>query len=112
MSGRGGGRDRAEREVRPMATESTSDSGLDVRAWPPDDAALDGGMSGGLKSSGGGRAPAAIWLNGDVLSCACPDCGSPMSIRLWLMVADCWLCGTTIELTEEQEREARRLLAD
>jgi hypothetical protein len=33
-----------------------------------------------------------------------------MSIRLWLMVADCWRCGTSIELTEEQEQEARRLL--
>ena len=27
-----------------------------------------------------------------------------MSIRLWLLVADCWMCGTSIELTEEQER--------
>ncbi len=43
--------------------------------------------------------------------CACPDCRAPMSIRLWLMVADCWQCGLSIELTEEQEREARRLMA-
>ena len=33
-----------------------------------------------------------------------------MSIRLWLMVADCWMCGTSVELTEEQERIARKLL--
>jgi hypothetical protein len=33
-----------------------------------------------------------------------------MSVRLWLMVADCWRCQTSIELTEEQEREALRLL--
>ena len=90
-----------------MAAESRSDSGLDVGAWPPEFARAD--ASAGERSS---RTPAAIWLNGDVLSCACPDCGSPMSIRLWLMLADCWLCGTTLELTEEQEREARRLLAD
>lgn len=90
-----------------MAAESTSDSGLDVDAWPPADPVPSDAPAGGSA-----RAPAAIWLNGDVLSCACPDCGSPMSIRLWLMAADCWLCGTTIELTEEQEREARRLLAD
>jgi hypothetical protein len=50
-----------------------------------------------------------IWLEGDVLMCACPDCRAPMSVRLWLMVADCWNCGTSIELTAEQEREARRL---
>lgn len=51
-----------------------------------------------------------IWLDGDVLACACPDCGAPMSIRLWLMVADCWRCGTSIELTEEHQRQAMRLL--
>jgi len=33
-----------------------------------------------------------------------------MSVRLWLMVADCWKCGTSIELNEEQERAARRLV--
>jgi hypothetical protein len=51
-----------------------------------------------------------IWLNGDVLACACPECRAPMSIRLWLMLADCWRCGTSIELTEEQQRQARQLL--
>lgn len=57
-----------------------------------------------------GRAPGSIWLEGDVLLCACPDCSAPMSVRLWLMIADCWNCGTSIELSEEQEREAMRLL--
>ncbi len=59
-----------------------------------------------------GLAPGQIWLNGGVLMCACPDCRAPMSIRFWLMIADCWQCGTSIELSEEQEREARRLLAN
>ena len=54
----------------------------------------------------------AIWLDGDVLACACPECGAPMSIRIWLMVADCWRCGVSLELTEEQEREAQRLLQE
>jgi len=35
-----------------------------------------------------------------------------MSIRLWLMVADCWRCGSSIELSQEQEREALRLLRE
>ena len=51
-----------------------------------------------------------FWLEGDVLMCACPECQAPMSVRLWLLAADCWQCGTSIELTEEQEREAQRLL--
>ncbi|MBN1591524.1 MAG: hypothetical protein JW888_18565, partial [Pirellulales bacterium] len=58
-------------------------------------------------STDGGR---TIWLDGDVLACVCPQCGAPMSIRLWLMTADCFRCGTSIELTESQQREAQRLL--
>jgi hypothetical protein len=34
-----------------------------------------------------------------------------MAIRLWLLTADCWQCGASIELTLEQEREIRRRLA-
>lgn len=56
------------------------------------------------------KAGHSIWLDGDVIMCPCPDCRAPMSIRLWLMIADCWQCGTSIALTEEQEREAQRLL--
>lgn len=72
---------------------------------PPDDprASVSGPASDGPGEHG-------LWLNGDVLACACPDCGAPMTIRLWLMVADCWRCGASIELTEEQEAAARRLL--
>ncbi len=51
-----------------------------------------------------------FWLEGDVIMCACPDCKAPMTVRLWLMIADCWRCGASIELSEEQEREVRRLL--
>jgi hypothetical protein len=51
-----------------------------------------------------------LCLNGDVLACACPECRGPMSIRLWLMLADCWMCGTSVELSEEQEKAARKLL--
>jgi hypothetical protein len=58
----------------------------------------------------GPRRGGSLWLAGDALMCACPDCRAPMTVRTWLMVADCWNCGTSIELNEEQEREARRLL--
>ncbi|MFN0016778.1 MAG: prenyltransferase/squalene oxidase repeat-containing protein [Pirellulaceae bacterium] len=58
------------------------------------------------------RSPGTLWLEGDVLMCACPDCRAPMSVRLWLMAADCWKCGASIELSQEQEREAMRLLKE
>ncbi|MCX7425739.1 MAG: terpene cyclase/mutase family protein [Planctomycetia bacterium] len=57
-----------------------------------------------------GQQDGSIWLDGDVLACACPDCGAPMSIRLWLLLADCFRCGASVELTEEQQQAARRLL--
>ena len=82
-------------ELPEAPAESTSD--LDSAAAPMPPSGLRAGQ---------------LWLNGDVLMCACPDCGAPMSIRFWLMIADCWKCGTSIELSEEQERAARRLLAE
>ncbi|MEX2121386.1 MAG: hypothetical protein WD847_17465 [Pirellulales bacterium] len=56
------------------------------------------------------KTPNRIWLDGSVLACACPDCQALMSIRLWLMVADCWQCGASVELTQEEQQEAIRLL--
>ena len=85
-----------------MSTAS-HDSGTELRPGP---------SPPGDHSAGDGPpvADGGIWLNGDVLACACPECRAPMSIRLWLMVADCFRCGTSIELTEQQEQEALRLL--
>ena len=34
---------------------------------------------------------------------------APMSVRLWLMLAECWNCGTVIELNDEQVREVERV---
>lgn len=50
----------------------------------------------------------AVCLDGGALLCGCPDCGAPMSVRLWLMRADCWNCGTGIEITDEMLDEAER----
>lgn len=76
----------------------------------PDDASPALAAVAPPDSSAGQASSGMFWLDGDALMCACPDCRAPMSVRLWLMVADCWRCRTSIELTEEQEREALRLL--
>lgn len=60
------------------------------------------------KSSGATQA-SQVWLDGDVLACVCPQCEAPMTIRLWLGLAECRMCGAQLELTEEQERVAQRL---
>ena len=49
-------------------------------------------------------------LDGNVLLCPCPDCGAPMTIRIWLSTADCWRCATSIALSLEQVREIERAL--
>lgn len=78
---------------------------------------LDGGHVASSPPPRGAVQPAAaaepttMWLAGGVLMCVCPECDAPMSVRLWLMLADCWRCGTSIELTVEQEQEAKRLWA-
>ena len=57
-------------------------------------------------------------LNGQPLLCACPDCGAPMTVRPWLMVAQCWRCGTNIEVSDEWlaelqlENSAAQVLSD
>ena len=53
-----------------------------------------------------------FWLDGEALICRCPDCSAPMSVRLWLMLADCWRCGASIELDQEQEKRVRQLIAE
>ena len=45
----------------------------------------------------------SIWLDGESLMCSCPDCLAPVTIRHWLMVADCWNCETAVLLSAEQE---------
>lgn len=41
-----------------------------------------------------------ISFNGSALLCKCPDCEAPMTIRLWLGLADCWRCPASVALDE------------
>ncbi len=43
-----------------------------------------------------------FWIVGNAILCECPDCQAPMTIRSWLRLADCWRCGTSTRLTQEQ----------
>lgn len=49
-----------------------------------------------------------VLTTAEVAGCTCPDCEAPMAIRMWLRLADCWRCGTSIELTEEILRDLQR----
>lgn len=67
--------------------------------------------------SGVSGAGASILLQGvdfrlvdGVLGCSCPNCGGPMSLRLWLRAADCTRCDCAIELSDEEEQAVRALL--
>lgn len=50
-----------------------------------------------------------VWLSGNSLLCPCPDCMAPMTIRIWLRLANCWRCDSSVSLSEEQLRAASRL---
>ncbi len=50
-----------------------------------------------------------IWLDGEIVFCACPECRWPMSVRMWLRLADCWRCGTSIEISEEIIQQIQQL---
>lgn len=67
------------------------------------------GATLGISHTRSTRTPSRFWLDGDAIMCACPECNSPVTVRTWLMMADCWSCGTVIEISVEQEREIDRL---
>ncbi len=50
-----------------------------------------------------------VWISGNSLLCACPDCDAPMTIRVWLRLADCWRCSASISLSEHQIRAVEEL---
>lgn len=66
----------------------------------------------GFSLRGANVSDGEFWLTGECVLYACPDCDAPLTVHLWLMVADCWQCGTSIELSEEQERAVDRLLEE
>ena len=41
-----------------------------------------------------------IAIDDNISICSCPNCHAPVSIRNWLMVADCWACHTSIRIAE------------
>ena len=90
-----------------MSTAS-KDSSLELRRLASRSATASTGTAAPVTPIN--RKPGEVWINGDVLACMCPQCHAPMSIRLWLMIGDCWQCGASVELSEEQERQALALL--
>ena len=56
-----------------------------------------------------------IKFDGSALLCRCPDCYAPMTIRLWLGLADCWRCPSSVALDEHlvaKIKEAAELEAE
>ncbi|MFO0260420.1 MAG: prenyltransferase/squalene oxidase repeat-containing protein [Planctomycetota bacterium] len=40
-------------------------------------------------------------VQGNAVLCPCPDCAAPLTVRVWLGVADCWRCGCALELDRQ-----------
>lgn len=93
-------RETTETATKPrMFIELSSAAAVRTPAEPDLTTALDISQTAGhrIETSTG-----EIWLSGNSLLCACPDCQAPMTIRIWLGLADCWRCQTSLALTEEQ----------
>ncbi|MEM7452946.1 MAG: prenyltransferase/squalene oxidase repeat-containing protein [Planctomycetota bacterium] len=70
----------------------------------------EGGFDVGLTARHSVETPGgAVDVEGSCLVCLCPDCNAPMSVRIWLELADCWRCMTSIQLDQEQLNRARQL---
>lgn len=52
-----------------------------------------------------------FWVQGDNVLCSCPDCAAPMTVRVWLGLADCWRCGCSLELTRDQMAAVQQLVS-
>jgi Squalene-hopene cyclase C-terminal domain len=50
-------------------------------------------------------------LDGGTVLVACPTCDGPMSVRIWLMEAECWQCGTRIELSQADRAFLEQMIA-
>ena len=50
-------------------------------------------------------------IDDNISICSCPNCHAPISVRNWLLVADCWACHTSIKIAETLERQAITSLA-
>lgn len=57
-----------------------------------------------------GPAGDAIWLDGKQPLTVCPNCHGAMPLRVWLSIAECPSCGTSVRLTADQEQQALTLL--
>jgi len=96
--------------VTASMSTAQQDSSLQIVLKPVAKGGPKRSQSGVASKTSTPEQPGSIYLDGGVLACACPDCGAPMTVRLWLLTADCWRCQASIELTPEQEEEALRLL--
>lgn len=53
-----------------------------------------------------------FWVQGNNVLCSCPDCQAPMTVRVWLGLADCWRCTCSLELTKEQLAAVQQLVRE
>ena len=46
-----------------------------------------------------------IEIDDNISICSCPNCHAPITIRNWLIVADCWACQTSVRIAEALEKQ-------
>jgi len=105
-------------QLQLQSTEVLSGGGS---AAVPDTDTLSGGRDGseeakssspvpGLAAQGIQTDRGLIWVSRRAIMCTCPECQVPVSVRSWLMLADCWNCEQPIELSVQQRGAIQTLL--
>jgi hypothetical protein len=51
-----------------------------------------------------------FWLSGSTVMCSCPDCNAPMTIRLWLRLADCWRCEASVGMSRAEVDAVKKMV--
>ncbi len=104
-----------EREQRKPSVVQTPKINLRLKDAQPlpaeeleDDPAFDVSTTAGHRIQ---TADGEFWFDGDALMCRCPDCSAPMTARIWIGLADCWRCQSSIELSDSQLQSARALMS-
>ena len=57
-------------------------------------------------------AEGSLVIRGNAVLAACPRCQAPVSLRIWLRLADCWRCQTSVQLSDAVWDELAPVIQD
>ena len=106
---RAGDSERRPMTVVPLSPTQPSTSPPVALTESTDDDPVDAAITARHKVTAEGK---QFWVEGNALLCSCPNCQAPITVRIWLGLADCWRCQSSVALSDEQMRLANELMRE